>query len=464
MDIRKLFILLCTAIITPSCTITRAIKYGNASVDDYTIFEQDSIHRGDYVTSFSEQSKPSSIDSLKLNVYRAKRDTLLHLTVRELMDYYDVPSAAIILQENNVIFEHYSGGWNRDSQSCIFSITKTITSMLCGVAIKDGYIKSVDDYATDYIPELKREDPNFSKLKIKHLLDMTAGLDFDENYSFNPFSKMAKLYMGNNSLKTLKSLKFSHKPGENFSYNSATTALLGLIIERATGKSYADYLSENIWKPLGMKNSALIGLDDKHHKIAKSYAGLTTNVRDLAKIGQLFMNNGYHNGKQIIDSTYIARCLSPNAAGIKGKAQGRYSYSWYWGFTDSYYTHNTFQSKSALQEYYKQHPEVYMISSTKCGESYKTIESHSRRYFDNIESLKEYYANQPNKKVFQIYQNRAGYYAILHNGGYWAFGLYGQVLYINPEKQFIGVFLGADRLKDFNIVFDHICSGDMSIM
>ena len=142
MDIRKLFILLCTAIITPSCTITRAIKYGNdASVDDYTIFEQDSIHRGDYVTSFSEQSKPSSIDSLKLNVYRAKRDTLLHLTVRELMDYYDVPSAAIILQENNVIFEHYSGGWNRDSQSCIFSITKTITSMLCGVAIKDGYIK-----------------------------------------------------------------------------------------------------------------------------------------------------------------------------------------------------------------------------------------------------------------------------------------------------------------------------------
>ena len=464
MNTRKLFLLLCTVVIISSCTITRAIKYGNASVDDYSVFEQDSVHRGVHIVSFAEQSTPSAIDSLELKAYRAKKDTLLHLSVRELMDSFNIPSAAIILQNNVIVFEHYSGGWSRESQSCIFSVTKIITSMLCGVAIKDGYIKSVDDYVTDYIPELKNADTRFSKLQIKHLLDMTAGLDFEENYNLNPFSKMAKLYMGNNSLNTIKSLKFSHNPGENFSYNSATTAILGIVIERATKVPYADYLSNKIWKPLGMEKDALIGLDDKHHRVAKSYAGLTTNVRDLAKIGQLFINNGNINGEQIIDSTYIARCLSPNAAGIKGKAQGRYSYSWYWGFTDSYYTHNIFPSKKELKEYYKQHSEVYMVSSTPCSDGYKTVEQHSRRYFDSIENLKEYYASHPDKKVFQIYQNHAGYYAIMHNGGYWAFGLYGQVLYINPEKQFIGVFLGADRLKDFNIVFDHICCGDMSIM
>ena len=464
MDTRKIFILLLVAITTASCTITRAIRFGNASVDDYTVFEQDSVYKGVYTASFTEQSKPSTIDTLKFNVYRAKQDTLLHLSIQELMDYVNIPSAAIILQDNAVVFEHYSGGWSRESQSCIFSVTKTVTSMLCGIAIKDGYIHSVNDYVTDYIPELKNADPNFSKLKIEHLLDMTAGLDFNENYSFNPFSKIARLYMGNNSLKALKSLKFRHTPGENFSYDSATTAILGIVIERATGKPYADYLSEKIWKPLGMERSALIGLDSKRHKVAKSYAGLTTNVRDLVKIGQLFMNNGYNNGEQIIDSTYIARCLSPNAAGIKGKVQGRYSYSWYWGFTDSYYTHNVFQSKDAMQEYYKQHPEVYMVSYKPHNGGYKAVEHHSRRYFDSIESLKEYYASQSNKNNYQIYQNRVGYYAVLHNGGYWAFGLYGQVLYINPQKQFIGVFLGADRLKDFNIVFDHICSGDMSTM
>lgn len=465
MNTRKLFLLLCTVVIISSCTITRAIKYGNAAVDDYTVFEQDIVHNSTHRFNFKPKSETTTLDTLKFEVYRAKIDTTLHLTISQLMDYFtDVPSAAIIIQDDNIIFEHYSGGWSRESQSCIFSVTKTITSMLCGIAIKDGYIKSVDDYVVDYIPELKSDDKRFSELKIEHLLDMTAGLKFDENYSLNPFTKMAKLYMGNNSLKTLKSLKFSHNPGENFSYDSATTAILGIVIERATGKPYAEYLSEKVWQPLGMESDAMIGLDDKRNRVAKSYAGLTTNIRDLAKVGRLFLNNGNWDGKQIIDSTYIARCLFPNAAGIKGKAQGRYSYSWYWGFTDSYYTHNIFPSKDELKEYYKQHPEVYMVSSTPCSDGYKTVEQHSRRYFDSIENLKEYYASHPDKKVFQIYQNRAGYYAILHNGGYWAYGLYGQVLYINPEKRFIGVFLGADRLKEFTGVFDAICNGRTTIM
>ena len=427
MFARKIFTLLLIVSILTSCTIARAIKYGNAAVDDYTVFVQDSVHNGVYTPSFTEKSEPSAVDTLKLKVYRTKADTLLQLTVREMMDYYNVPSAAIMLQDDAVVFEHYSGGWTRESQSCIFSVTKTITSMLCGVAIKDGHIRSVTDYVTDYIPELKSADPNFSKLKIEHLLDMTAGLDFDENYRFNPFTKMAKLYMGNNALKTLKSLKFSHNPGENYSYDSATTAILGLVIERATGRPYANYLSEKIWKPLGMERGALMGLDDKRHRVAKSYAGLTKNVRDLAKIGQLFMNNGNWNGVQILDSAYVARCLSPHNAGIEGKQQGRYSYSWYWGVADE--------------------------------------EQGKHKYFDTLKELEQYYKDHPEKSVCKIYKNlNNGYFAVQHNGGYWAFGLYGQVLYVNPEKRFIGVFLGADRMKDFNLVFDAVCNNQAGVI
>ena len=418
---RNLSILLLAISIFTSCTITRAIRYGNAAVDDYTVFTQDSVHNAVYNSSFAEKSTSSLIDTLKLDIYRAKADTLLHLTVSELMDYAQVPSAAIMLQDGEVIFEHYSGGWSKESQSCIFSVTKTITSMLCGIALKEGYINSVDDYVTDYIPEFKDADPNFSKLKIEHLLDMTAGLDFKENYALNPFSKMARLYMGNNSLKTLKRLKFSHSPGENYSYNSATTAILGIVIERAVRKPYAEYLSEKIWKPLGMSRDALIGVDDTRHRVAKSYAGLTTNVRDLAKIGQLFINNGCWEGVQIIDPQFVARCYSVNIAGIKGKQQGRYSYSWYWGVDDE-----------------------------KLGK---------RKYFNTIEELEQYYKNHPEKSVYTIYKNLDnGYYAVLHNGGYWAYGLYGQILYVNPERNFIGVFLGADRLKEFNLVFDAIAT------
>ncbi|MBR3590392.1 MAG: serine hydrolase [Alistipes sp.] len=403
-----------------SCVVTRGIKYGNASVDDYSIFKQDTVVRGLQTFRFADvQLNSTLIDTLKFDIYLSKADTLLNLTLREAMDYYDIPSAAIVVQNDTILFEHYSGGWNRDSQSCIFSVTKTITSLLCGIALKHGYIKSLSDPVTDYIPELKDADPTFAELKIEYLLDMTAGLKFNENYSWNPFSKMAKLYFGNNTLKVLKSLKFINTPGENFSYDSATTAILGLVIERATGQSYAQYLSEKVWQPLGMERDALIGLDSKKHHTAKSFAGLTTNVRDLAKIGKLFLNNGVYNGVQIVDSTFVNRCLSTHTAGISGKAQSEYSYSWYWGVADE--------------------------------------ENGKRKFFNTLDELKLYYKNHPEKNVRQIKKNlKNGYFAVLHNGGFWGFGLYGQVLYVNPEKNMIAVFLGADRLKDFNILFDQL--------
>ena len=403
-----------------SCVVTKGIKYGNASVDDYTIFDQDTIHKGANSYNFYERQQNINLaDTLKFDIYLSKDDTLLNLTLREAMDYCDIPSAAIVVQNDTILFEHYSGGWNRDSQSYIFSVTKTISSLLCGIALKNGYIKSLSDPVTDYITELKDADPTFAELKIEHLLDMTAGLDFDENYSWNPFSKMAKLYMGNNSLKVLKSLKFINTPGENFSYDSATTAILGLVIERATGQSYAQYLYEKVLQPLGMERDALIGLDSQKHHTAKSYAGLTTNVRDLAKIGKLFLNNGACNGVQIVDSAFIQRCLSTHISDIASKSQGRYSYSWYWGVEDE--------------------------------------EHGKRKYFNTLEELEQYYANHPEKSTYMIYKNlKNGYYAVQHHGGFWGFGLYGQVLYVNPNKNMIAVFLGADRLKDFNILFDQL--------
>lgn len=411
-------------LLLPSCVVTRSIRYGNASVDDYSIFEQDIVAKGSDTYHFIEKQDAVTLaDTLKYEIYLSKTDTLLNVTLKDAMDYINVPSAAIVIQNDTIIFEHYSGGWDRNSQSCIFSVTKTITSMLCGIALKEGHIKSVNDPVTEYIPELKEADPMFSQLKIEHLLDMTAGLKFNENYSWNPFSKIARLYMGNNTLKVLKSLKFSNTPGENFSYDSATTAILGLVIERATGQSYAEYLSDKVWKPLGMEKDALIGLDSKKYHVAKSFAGLTTNVRDLARIGRLFLNNGNIDGVQILDSSYVQRCFTTHDPGIVGKAKGRYSYSWYWGLSDSYYNGKR---------------------------------QHERRYFQTHEELEEYYNTQSVKTPYMTWRTSAGYFAVMHNGGHWAFGLYGQVLYVNPEKNMIGVFLGADRVKDFNILFDQL--------
>ena len=108
-----------------SCVVTKGIKYGNASVDDYTIFEQDTVYKGSFSYNFHEkQLRVNLIDTLKFEIYRSKVDTLLNLTLRETMDYVDVPSATIVIQNDTIIFEHYSGGWNQDSQSCILYLCK----------------------------------------------------------------------------------------------------------------------------------------------------------------------------------------------------------------------------------------------------------------------------------------------------------------------------------------------------
>ena len=382
-----------------SCIIYKGLKYGNAAVDDYTVFEQDTVHRGPRTFTFSELPETERVlDTMKLNFYLARLDSVCKMSIPESMESCGKPAAALIIRNDTIVFEHYYGGWNKDSQSCIFSVTKTITSMLCGIALKEGYIKSLSDPVTDYIPELQKKDPLFDSLRIEHLLDMTAGLKFKENYSWNPFSKMAHLYMGNDAMKVVKSMKFSHKPGEYYHYDSMTSQILGIIIERATGMPYAQYLSEKVWQPLGMEKNALIGLDSRKHRVAKSYAGLTSNVRDLAKIGRLYLNAGNWNGTQIIDSAFVARSL------------------WYWGIM---------------------------------GE----------KSFSDTDSLKAYYQdphNLPENVTYRGWQrqedDRAR--AILHQGGHWAFGLYGQVLYVNPRKNIIGVFLGADRTEDFQNVFE----------
>ncbi|MBO8445037.1 MAG: serine hydrolase [Bacteroidetes bacterium] len=93
-------------------------------------------------------------------------------------------------------------------------------------------IKFYSFYDSSYIPELKKKDPLFDSLRIEHLLDMTAGLKFNENYGWNPFSKMARLYMGNDAMKVVEGMRFSDKPGERYHYDSMTSQLLGIVIER----------------------------------------------------------------------------------------------------------------------------------------------------------------------------------------------------------------------------------------
>ena len=414
----KVCIIALAVLLFSSCTVFRGIKYGNASIDDYTVFEQDVVAKGEQVFEFAQLPENARwLDTIKVGFYSSKLDSTFNVNIYESMEIVDKPAAVVLIQNDTIIYEKYYGGWDKNSKSNIFSVTKSITAMLCGIALQDGYIKSLQDPVTDYIPELRKKDTLFDSLKIEHLLDMTSGLKFNENYGWNPFSKMARLYMGNNAFKVVKGMKFIHKPGEYHHYDSMTSAILGIVIERATGTPYAQYLSEKVWQPLGMEQDASMSLDSKKHRVAKAYGGLTTNVRDLAKVGKLYIDGGKWNGKQIIDSAFVARTLSQHLSGITKK--DTYSYSWYWGNINR----REFPSEDSLLAYY-----------SDAG---------------NLPPGVEYFGRWRERKTGKCR-------AILHMGGFWGFGLYGQVLYINPKRNFIGVFLGADRIEDWQYVFEKI--------
>ncbi len=162
----------------------------------------------------------------------------------------------------------------------------------------------------------------FQKLTVEHLLDMRTGLDFKESYGWNPLSKMAKLYYGNNVVNQFKKLHFKSEPGTSHYYNSMATTLLGVVIERAVGVPFSQYLQEKVWKPLDMETDAFISLDDSKHRQAKAYGGLVSNVRDLAKIGRLYINKGTHNNQRIVSEEWINRSTHSS---LENEA---YSFGW----------------------------------------------------------------------------------------------------------------------------------------
>lgn len=286
-----------------SCTTFKSIKCGSPSTNTYLNFAVDTIATYDTI-------KQVLISSAKHNRYfedsKFSGGRFNNETIGEYFSRVRGDGALLIVRNDTILLEQYYGNFSELSPSNIFSITKAVTSLLCGIAVYEGYI-SISTPITEYIPELIDADPLFKQLTVEHLLDMRTGLDFVESYGWNPFSKMAKLYYGKDVVSQFKKLHFKSAPGSTHYYNSMATALLGVAIERAVGVPFAQYLQEKVWKPLDMEADALITLDDSKHRQAKSYGGLVSNVRDLAKIGRLYMNGGMYDNKRIVSKKWIDR-------------------------------------------------------------------------------------------------------------------------------------------------------------
>lgn len=212
--------------------------------------------------------------------------------------------AFLIIKNDSIWYEDYAEDYESHSKTNSFSIAKSITVTLLGKAIKDGYIKNLDQPVGDFFPEFNKGEQ--TKLTVGDLASMSSGLNWDEDY-YNPFSQTARAYFGDDIRNLALDLKVVEEPGKSFKYLSGNTILLGMVIEKATGNSLSSYLSESIWKPMGMENNALWQLDSEESGMEKSYCCIASNARDFARFGKLYKNYGKWHGQQLIDSLFVSK-------------------------------------------------------------------------------------------------------------------------------------------------------------
>ncbi|WP_298755286.1 serine hydrolase [uncultured Psychroserpens sp.] len=229
--------------------------------------------------------------------------------------------AYLIIKNDSIWFEKYYDGFNEDSKSNSFSMAKSYVSGLMGKAIMDGYIKSLDQPVCDFLPAFC--DGKAARMTVGDLSSMASGTNWDEAY-YSPLSITTRAYFDDDLAKVMNGLKVVDEPGHGFKYASGDTQMLAMVIEKATGKKLYDYFEESFWKPLGSENATLWQVDSEGHDLVKAYCCIASNAKDFARFGKLYKDHGKWNGKQILDSAFVAKSVRP-----RFPESPEYGYGWW---------------------------------------------------------------------------------------------------------------------------------------
>jgi CubicO group peptidase (beta-lactamase class C family) len=294
-----------------SCQLGRFVFYNFADINDHKKFQSRPLTADTSPFNFQTTNKgkfPKELNNIPFDKYLEDNKTV----------------AFLIIKNDTIQYEKYFKGYDKESIVPSFSMAKSVTSILIGCAVDDGLIKSVDEPITNYIPELKKN--GFDKVTIKHLLQMTSGIKFNESY-VNPFGDAASFYYGLNLRKEIGKMKLKTEPGKKFEYVSGNTQLLGLVLERSLkDKTITSYLQEKLWTPLEMEYEASWSIDRKKNGLEKTFCCLNARARDFAKIGRLYKDKGNWNGKQIVSQKWVEESTKIDTT--EGSV-GYYQYQWW---------------------------------------------------------------------------------------------------------------------------------------
>jgi CubicO group peptidase (beta-lactamase class C family) len=240
----------------------------------------------------------------------------------------------LVLKNNDLFIERYWQGYTKDSLPVSFSVAKSFTSAMVGIALADNLFQNIDEAVTDYVPELVGS--GYDGVPIRHILQMCSGIRFVEEYDQEDADvmKMRRHIESGRSIKEYAStLQAEHPSGEVYNYASIDTQVLGMLLENVTGVNPSDYLEEKIWGVLGMQADAKWVTDQ--HDTVLTYSLFNVTLRDYAKFGLLYLNRGLWNGKRVISEGWIQQSVAPEKEFLKLKdfySEGwdiGYGYQWW---------------------------------------------------------------------------------------------------------------------------------------
>lgn len=317
-------------LLTPYSGFARALIWMDADIKDYEKFPARTMNNASPVFNFEKVDTDTQSQYLKIldrlpSQVSTNSATISQALFNEMLASTQT-TAFLITKDDQLIYENYFNGYDRDSINTSFSVAKSFVSALVGISIDEGLIDSIDDPITKYIPELEDKDPRYSAITIKNLLSMSSGLRYVEEDN-NPFSDDTKTYYDPNLRAVALSALIEEEPGKTFHYNNYNYLLLGIILERATGMPVAKYMEEKLWKPLGMEAPASWSLDSEASGFEKMESGINARAIDFAKFGRLYLNNGSNwNGEQVVSEKWIKTSTSANGT---GDPSIEYQYGWW---------------------------------------------------------------------------------------------------------------------------------------
>jgi len=225
-------------------------------------------------------------------------------------------NALLILKHGKLVTEIYRNKTDATTHFISFSMAKSITSTLIGLAVADGQIHSIEDPLTKYVPEL--EGSAYDGVTIRQALMMRSGADYDERYDFDHPGLASAAFEESLVRNRVRFASFAevltraYPPGTHFNYSTIETSVLGWVLERATKEHIADYMARKLWKPAGMESYGFWILDGSP-QVGREFngAGFNAVARDYARFGLILLHDGKAQSRQIVPEAWVKDATDP---------------------------------------------------------------------------------------------------------------------------------------------------------